>query len=138
MGDIHLLDKALTIDELLAFLHVLDGCWVEAIEANDFKLQFELATIGTMAACGFSAGLQGEELGHSCLAFTLNHTEAGSEHRKPHVVLVLMGRRKGVVGRKWHHMALAPCSESGINNQKWLYRLLSLYLERGITGGPLF
>jgi len=138
MGDVHLPDKALTIDELLAFLRVLDDCWVEAIEENDFELQFELATIGTVVACGFSAGLRGEELGHARLASTLNHTEAGSEHRKPHVVLALMGRFKGVVGRKWHHMALAPRSESGIDNQRWLYRLLSLYLERGVTGGPLF
>jgi len=129
MGDVHFPDKALTIDELLAFLQVLDGYWTKAIEANDLELQFELATIGTVVACGFSAGLRGEELGYSRLGSTCKHTEAGSEHRKPHVVLALMGRFKGVVSRKWHHMALAPRSESGINNQKWLYRLLSLYHE---------
>jgi len=36
MGDVHLPDKALTINELLAFQQVLDGYWSEAIEDNDF------------------------------------------------------------------------------------------------------
>jgi len=59
-------------------------------------------------------------------------------HREPHVCLALAGQFKGVVGRKWHHMALTPCSESGIENQKWFYRLLSLFQERELSDGPLF
>ena len=43
-----------------------------------------------------------------------------------------------MVDWKWHHIVLAPCTKSGVNNQVWMYCLLGIYQESCIAKGPLF
>ena len=49
----------------------------------------------------------------------------------------LLGRFKGVVGRRHHQIPLAPLTASGIEVQTWLFRILALYQAADVTDGPL-
>ena len=138
LGEVVLQDQALTIDDLLAFLIALDERWVAGKSRQDWEDLFEVATIGTAVACGFSAGLRGEELGHIRVQQSLLKTSTGMDHpRKKHMVLALQGRFKGVDGTRAHHIPLVPESASGIRNYKWFSRLILVLKHYGIESGPL-
>lgn len=138
MGDVKVQDQALTIDILLALQDVLEDSWNSAQASKDEEAVFEITTIGTALVCGFSSGLKGEELGHSRLHESMVLTECGMAHpRKPHIVLGLEGRFKGRIARRKHKIPLTPVSHSGIQNQRWLVRLISFFLNKRISSGPL-
>ena len=89
--------------------------------------------------CGYAAALRGEELGHARLGETAKYTKEGLTHRrKPHVVLALQGRFKGVAGRRKHYVPLTPCTASGIQPKSWLLRLLWISELNDVRNGPLF
>ena len=139
LGQVTNQDQAIYIDELLALQKVLERAWKLAWEAEDFDLLFEIATIGTVATGGYAAALRGEELGHIRLHYTRIFTQRGLIHpRKPHVLFSLQGRFKNTIGRKRHQIPLAPVTKSGIQVQRWLFRLLHCYHQKGISTGPLF
>jgi hypothetical protein len=138
LGDVILQDQAITIDELLALQAILERAWHTAKDADDKELLFEIATLATVATSGFSSALRGEELGHIRLNDTRSHSVQGLQHpRKPHCLLSLLGRFKGVIGRRHHQIPLVPTTASGIQVKLWLFRLLMLYEEAGVAGGPL-
>jgi hypothetical protein len=138
LGDVIIQDQALTIDELLALQAVLERSWQSAKAVNDKELLFEIATLGMAVTGGFASALRGEELGHIRLNDTWTHSCQGLKHpRKPHCLLSLLGRFKGVIGRRKHQIPLAPTTASGIDVQLWLFRLIALFQDAGVTGGPL-
>jgi hypothetical protein len=139
LGDVVIQDQALSIDELLAFQEVLEVAWTVATASADQGTLFELATIGAAVTTGFASALRGEELSHARLRETLVYSQKGLNHpRKPHVLLSLLGRFKGVIGRKRHQVPLVPTTQSGVEIRLWLSRLLNCYTTRNITTGPLF
>jgi hypothetical protein len=139
LGDVIIQDQALSIDELLAMQEVLEIAWNSASTTGDQDTLFEVATIGAAVTTGYGSGLRGEELSHGRLQPTMLYSQIGLNHpRKPHVLLSLLGRFKGVIGRKRHQIPLVPVTRSGIKIRLWLSRLLQCYATRNITGGPLF
>jgi hypothetical protein len=139
LGDVIIQDQALSIDELLALQDTLELAWNSALATRDQDTLFEVATIGAAVTTGYGSGLRGEELSHVRLQATMAYSKIGLTHpRKPHVLLSLLGRFKGVIGRKRHQLPLVPLTRSGINIRLWLSRLLQCYDTRNITGGPLF
>jgi hypothetical protein len=139
MGDVKIQDAPLTIDMLLALQDLLEHFWSEAWTAKNYELLFELATIGATITNGFSAGLRGEELGNVRYQDSLLLSGLGLDHpRKPHIVLALEGRFKGQISRKRHKVPLVTVSKSGIQNQRWLLRLLAELHRGGTQYGPLF
>jgi hypothetical protein len=101
-------------------------------------LLFEIALLATSVTSGFTSALRGEELGHIRLNDSWTHSCQGLKHpRKPHCLLSLLGRFKGVIGRRKHQIPLAPLTASGIEVKIWLFRLIALYQANNITGGPL-
>ena len=138
MGEVILQDQALSIDDLLALLNSLDAKWGKAKADSNWQELFEIANIGTAIACGYSAGLRGEELGLIRLQRSREKSKLGGKHeRKPHMVLALQGRFKGVDGNKWHHIPLAIKTFSGIENERWFSRLIWVYSHYEIDSGPL-
>jgi hypothetical protein len=139
LGDVVIQDQALSIDVLLGLQDVLELAWMAATAVQDMTTLFEVATIGAAVTSGYGSGLRGEELSHARLRQTLLFSKQGLQHpRRPHVLLSLLGRFKGVIGRKCHQVPLVPITRSGIQIQLWLSRLLSCYATRKITTGPLF
>jgi hypothetical protein len=139
LGDVVLQDQALSIDELLALQDILEIAWTSATLTDDRETLFEVATIGCTVTAGYSSGLRGEEMSHARLNASLTYSNKGLKHpRKPHMLLSLLGRFKGVVGRKKHHMPLVPVTQSGIKVRVWMTRLFQCYLQLGISTGPLF
>jgi hypothetical protein len=60
MGDVWMPDRAMTIDELLHCLVILDEDW--DTYAKDLEGQLQTALSGFCLTAGFSAALRGEEL----------------------------------------------------------------------------
>lgn len=139
LGDVIIQDQALSIDEIIALQEVLELAWVQAASLNDRETMFEVATIACATTAGYAAALRGEELSHARLNPTLIYSDKGLRHpRKPHMLLGLLGRFKGAIGRKKHHIPLIPVTKSGIKVKLWMTRLLQCYLALGINTGPLF
>ena len=140
MGDVVIRDRALTIDEVAGLMTVLELHWAES--AGNLSLRFEVALMGTVITTGFSTAVRGEELGHCLLYETAMDTNLGLAHvRRPHVMLALEGRFKGVQGRKQHRFPLVPESASGVlKNEVWLVRLMREYIlvHKVALTGPLF
>jgi hypothetical protein len=49
-----------------------------------------------------------------------------------------LGRFKGELGENYHLLPIVTETRSGIDNKKWLGRLLDFYKAKGISHGPLF
>jgi hypothetical protein len=138
LGDVIIQDQAISIDELLALQAILEDAWATAKAEGNRELCYEIAVLAVSTTSGFASGLRGEELAHIRLDATRANSQRGLVHpRKPHCALSLLGRFKGVIGRRKHQIPLVPTTASGIEVKVWLFRLLALYDEAGIVGGPL-
>ena len=139
MGDVKIQDAALTIDVLLELERCLEEEFQRMDSNSTMEVRFEVITLGAALVLGFSSALRGEELGHIRLMESRELTARGLNHpRYPHVLLALEGRFKGLIARQRHKIPLAPVSQSGIPNEKWLLRLVELYDDLNIRHGPLF
>ena len=139
MGDVKIQDAAMSVDVLLVLGEILERRYQDAEQNQDQKLVFELANAGAALMIGFSSALRGEELGHARLFETRELTKQGHMHpTRPHVLIALEGRFKGMIARQKHKIPLAERTNSGVHNRKWLVRLLRAYDRRQVTQGPLF
>ncbi|KAL7578000.1 hypothetical protein ACA910_007616 [Epithemia clementina (nom. ined.)] len=101
MGDVRLPDAALTIDVLQALDELWDDLWAEATQPPNAELLHEVASIGFAVTCGFSSGLQGEELGHIRLCELVTLTTQGLQHpQQLHLILAMEGRFKAGIAQK--------------------------------------
>ncbi len=56
----------------------------------------------------------------------------------PHIFIALLGEFKGELGFKYHLMALASTTSSGIELRWWLETLIKVREEEGCVSGPAF
>jgi hypothetical protein len=56
----------------------------------------------------------------------------------PHVFIALLGKFKGELGFKYHLMALASTTSSGIELRWWIETLIKIREEEGCVSGPAF
>jgi hypothetical protein len=56
----------------------------------------------------------------------------------PHVFIALLGKFKGELGFKYHLMALASTTSSGIKLRWWIETLIKIREEEGCVSGPAF
>ena len=56
----------------------------------------------------------------------------------PHVFIALLGKFKGELGFKYHLMALAITTSSGIELRWWIETLIKIREEEGCVSGPAF
>lgn len=136
MGDVWIPDRALTIDELIGALQILEEDWNSM--SSQISLLLPIALTGALIVSGFGAGLRGEEIPQIDLGGLRKHWHEGSEHSHPHVPLVLKGRFKQTTGEKLYFQPLAVRSKSGVEYKLWIQRVIALYQHHGIVSGPLF
>ncbi len=133
MGEIVRPDRALSSVILLEILNLLDEEWF-----NNPQNQLSLAMEGAFYVIAFSCALRGEEVPLADLYGIRKHWEAGVNHSPPHITIALLGRFKGETGENYHLLPIVPITRSGIDNKKWIGRLLHLYQSKNILSGPLF
>jgi hypothetical protein len=137
MGDIWVPDRALTIDELLKALELLEEDWVDY--AHDISGKLQVALLAAALSAGFSGGLRGEEIPRADLGLIRENWEEALNHpRAPHIPWAMVGRFKTETGEKVFYQPLAIISKSGIENGKWVRRVIDSYAELGIVSGPMF
>jgi hypothetical protein len=137
MGDVWIPDRALTIDELLKALEVLEEDWNDF--AHDTESQLQVSLLGSAICAGFSGGLRGEEVPRADLGLIREHwAEALNHPRAPHVPWAMVGRFKKETGEKVFYQPLAVVTKSGIENGKWIKRAVDSYAKLGIVSGPFF
>ncbi len=59
-------------------------------------------------------------------------------HNPPHITIALLGRFKGEIGESYHLLPIVPITWSGIDNKKWVGRLVNFYRSQNITTGLFF
>jgi len=133
MGEIVKPDRALSATILLAILNILDDEW-----ENDLNSHFTLAIEGAFYVIAFCCALRGEEMPLVDLFGIAKHWERAITSDPPHIVVALLGRFKGEIGENYHLLTIVTRTSSGIDNEKWIGRLLRVYKNMNITSGPLF
>jgi hypothetical protein len=133
MGDITKPDRALSSVILLQLLSSLEDDWI-----NHPENKWSLAVEGSFYVIAFSCALRGEEVPLADLYGIQKYWNIGCSSENPHIVVALLGRFKGEIGENYHLLPIVHTTRSGIDNKRWIGRLLDLYKTRGITNGPLF
>lgn len=137
MGDVWIPDRALTIDEILAALAILEDDWQS--HRTQLEVLLPTALTGALLVSGFGAGLRGEEIPQIDVGGLRKHWSEGTDHpRVKHVPLVLKGRFKQTVGEKLYFQPLAVESNSGVKYQLWILRALGALDNAGVKSGPMF
>jgi len=137
MGDVWIPDRALTLDEVLHMLLILEEDW--ATMANDDVGRLQCALLACAILGTFGNGLRGEELIRTELGEIRKYWEESLGHpTTPHVPWVMSGRFKQVVGEKLYFQPMAIRSKSGLEYKRWLERMIYSYKQFGVTTGPVF
>jgi hypothetical protein len=100
--------------------------------------RFDLAKEGAFYTIAFSCTLRGEEVPLADLNGISKHWEASVNHNPPHITIALLGHFKGEIGESYHLLPIVPITWSGIDNKKWVGRLVNFYQSQNITTGPFF
>jgi hypothetical protein len=66
------------------------------------------------------------------------HWSRSTSEDPPHVIVALLGRFKGEIGENYHLLPIVTKTASGIDNMKWIGRLVNELTSRGVNDGPLF
>jgi hypothetical protein len=133
MGEIVRSDRALSAVLLKEILRLIDSDWIAHPTHH-----YHLAAEGAFYVIAFSCALRGEEVPLADLTGILKHWESSCTNVIPHVTVALLGRFKGEIGENYHLLPIVPTTRSGIDNKKWIERLLNYYKSMNITFGPLF
>jgi hypothetical protein len=133
MGEIVKPDRALSTTILLEILKLLDAEWLTRAERH-----FALASEGAFYVIAFCCALRGEEVPLADLLGMKKHWTASTSSDPPHIVIALLGRFKGEIGENYHLLPIVTMTDSGIDNKKWIGRLLDQYSLQGISNGPMF
>ena len=137
MGDVWHPDIALTLQQLMAGLALLEEDW--RVWKNVPTKRLEVALLGCAMVIGFGGALRGEEIPKADLGELRKHWKEALGHpTTPHVPVGLIGRFKREVGPKSFIMPLALNTASGIPIKLRLGRMLALYESMEIKSGPVF
>ncbi|KAL7575471.1 hypothetical protein ACA910_007368 [Epithemia clementina (nom. ined.)] len=119
MGNVWVPDKAVTLDEILAALTILQD---EYLKLTHGQRRLEVALTGSMLVTGYAAALRGEEISLIDIGMVQKYWAEGRDYRRtPHVPLALVGRFKQTNGvLKTFIQPLAPPTASGIQIQTWI------------------
>ncbi|KAL7572644.1 hypothetical protein ACA910_010393 [Epithemia clementina (nom. ined.)] len=106
MGDVWVPDKAVTVEEILAALFILHEEYQSLMGGQQ---RLEVALMGAMLVCGYTAVLRGEEIPLIDIGMIWKHWDKGQNYkRKPHVPLALVGRFKQTTELSKHSSNPSP------------------------------
>jgi hypothetical protein len=133
MGEIVKPDRALSTAILLEILNILELEW-----ANHPTKRFQISHEGAFYVIAFCCALRGEEVPLVDLFGVKKHWSRSTSEDPPHVIVALLGRFKGEIGENYHLLPIVTKTASGIDNMKWIGRLVNELTSRGVNDGPLF
>lgn len=137
MGDVWIPDRALSLDEMLHMMVILEEDWANKHQDAVGRLETSLLACALLGT--FGNGLRGEELMRTELGEIRQYWEESLAHpTTPHVPWVMSGRFKQVVGEKLYFQPMAIRSRSGLEYKKWMERMIYSYNVFGIKTGPVF
>ncbi len=124
----------------------------EEAEEQDRAIAREYVKVGAAIATAVCASLRGSEIFMMELAALRRHIKLGRDGTlatdpmkpgtdlalAPHVFITLLGEFKGELGFKYHLMALASTTSSGIELRWWIETLIKVREEEGCVSGPAF
>jgi hypothetical protein len=129
-------DLAISLPVLHAFMKLLDAQWEDCKEEMSRCL---LAHIGAFSLIGFGGSFRGPEVLltdlHGLRTYLATPRQSGE---LDYVVIPLLGRVKNEVGEAYHLTPLASKTESGLEIEKWVRRLVEVQENRGRYRGPAF
>ena len=137
MGDVWIPDRAVTLEEVLCGLSILEKEWANFPQG---QRKMEIALTGALVVIGFCAALRGEEIPQVDVGLLRKHWEEGVNCSSvSHVPLALAGRFKQTDGTfRLYIQPLAEKTSSGIEIRKWIERAIRELHVRKVTQGPLF
>ena len=141
-------DKALHIDVVLRILDLVE----EEVGGASVTVANEYYKFGAAMVVGICASLRGPDIFKMDLAgirefvhlgrdgVTLNRPmKKGTDLTgAPHVFLAFLGKFKGELGFQQHLVAVASCTQSGLQARWWIEKLIEIREAEGCTHGPAF
>jgi hypothetical protein len=134
MGDIVRPDRAICHELMLEIMALLEREW--AFAEGDEKLP--LALEGCFYVIAYTLALWGEEIPLIEIRGIHKHWKQATTHKKPHVVVTLLGRFKNEVGECYHMMPVLSVTPRGLEPEKWVKRALDKYSKHHIASGYMF
>ena len=139
MGDQPRPDRAIGIEDLTLALELLDQRYLQAEREANLANQVHAACLGVFMTAGFLGGLRGEEVLLMELTGVRKYPRSGLDHKThPHVALPLYGRFKGENGTRWFYLPIIPKTDTSVNSEKWMTRMVECYERCGIRNGWVF
>jgi hypothetical protein len=140
MGRLVRQDTALSIELLLLILKNLEDELI-TLEKHDARRR-DVIMIGSFIVIGFCDALRGNETFLVERSSLIKYADRGKSHKRPHVVIPLMGRFKGETGERNVIRVLVEKTKSGIPVRKWVDWLIAILREDtsqiGKEVGPAF
>jgi hypothetical protein len=124
----------------------------EEAEEQEHQVAREFFKVGAAIALAMCGSLQGNEVFMLDLNGLRKHInlgkggtlpkdpmKAGTDlSQAPHIIIPLLSEFKGELGYKYHQMALASTTSSGIELRWWMEKLIQVRQEENCTTGPGF
>ena len=141
-------NKALHIDIILRILELVH----EEASTADQVVAKEYWKFGAAIVVGICASLRGPDIFKMDLAGIREFVHLGRDGitpncpmkrgtdltKAPHVFLAFLGKFKGELGYQQHLVAVASCTQSGLEARWWVEKLIDVRQSEGCTHGPAF
>jgi hypothetical protein len=148
MGHVTLRQQPLNTAVIVGILTLIK----EEAEDQDYHIAHKYYKVGAAVALAVCGSLHGNEVFMLKLAGLRKHIKLGrhgvipNEPMKtgtnlsdaPHTIIPLLGEFKGELGYKYHLMALASTTQSGIKLRWWMEKLIKVRQSKNCTNGPGF
>lgn len=134
MGDIVHPDRALSIPIMLNLLDLEENDWMNAPASKHLKLALE-ETFYTLA---YTLALRAEEIPFIELTGLRAHWAKSLNHKRPHVVVPLLGHFKNEIGKSYHLMPVLAETPAGFYPEKWVKHIIDGCHAQGIHFGYIF
>jgi hypothetical protein len=133
MGRVIKQDAALSVEVLS---RIMDNLEEELRELSSTKeRQRDVIMLGNVLQIGFCDALRGNEVFLVEASTLCKYGAQGRKHKRPHVVIPLMGRFKGETGERNVIRVLADTTRSGLKIRRWVDRLIHLLEREGRNRG---
>lgn len=140
MGRVVKQDVALSLDILKKAMSNLDYELTQT-DHKDARRR-EIIMLGGFLLIGFCDALRGNEVFLVERSSLCKYGLRGINHRRPHVMIPLMGRFKGETGERNVMRVLVERTASGLEIKKWVARLINLLMDEQTSKaeavGPAF
>eukprot|EP00957_Ditylum_brightwellii_P207115 15351553-Ditylum_brightwellii.AAC.2 len=125
MGEIVKLDRAISIEQVLALSRILDNL---GKEANSYEERRSMILLGSFVLIAYAGSFHGHEVFLVDTHGLLKYKDEGRKESKDndYLFIPLLGRFKGETGEKYHLTPLAAKTCSGWEVRKWVDHLITL------------